>query len=369
MTAMEPATTVPSATATAVQLDRVTVVFPDGTHGLDDVSLRVGSGEVLALVGPSGSGKTTLLRSLAGFIRPGSGRIAVAGRTVASAERFIPPEERRLGMVFQQHAIWPHLSVGGNVEYPLRQRRVPRAERRRRVDEVLALVGLPGSAKRDPAELSGGQRQRIALARAIVDRPGALLLDEAFSALDEPLRMRLRLEVRRMSKDLGLTVVHVTHDRQEALAIADRVAVLADGRLQQIAAPADLLTAPASPLVAAFLDDATLLEGVLDGDRFHPDRLPTSIPVALGPGSPRGAGGCRGTLAVLPAAVDLAVVDHAASDAAPAHVTAALFGSPAHTVTVDWNGVEFRARIAGRLPQQGEPVDVRIGSGLFFPEG
>lgn len=235
-----------------IQLRGLGVTFPDGTTGLSDINLTVEPGEFVALVGPSGSGKTTLLRTIAGFIAPTVGTLLIDGDPMTG----VAPEKRHLGMVFQQHAVWPHMNVFENVAYPLRRGRQFSTER---VSEALDMVGLGGFAKRKPASLSGGQRQRVALARAIVADPRVLLLDEALSALDEPLRDSLRRDLVSLVRSKGLTTIHVTHDRAEALALADRVVVLSGGKILQVAPPAELLAAPNSAEVASFIADATVL--------------------------------------------------------------------------------------------------------------
>lgn len=339
-----------------VDLDGVSVRFADGTTGLADVDLAIGDGEIVALVGPSGSGKTTLLRTIAGFQAPSSGTISIAGERVAGGGCAVAPEHRRLGMVFQQHAVWPHWRVGQNVAYPLRLARVPRAERASRVEEALELVGLAGLADRDPATLSGGQRQRVALARAIVARPRVLLLDEALSALDEPLRDRLRLELRTLARSLGLTLVHVTHDRAEALALADRVAVLDDGRVQQVAAPATLVHAPETPFVARFLSDATILGGAIDATGFTTDddaiRLPSSVLEQAHAG--------RAEVAILPADLEL----EPAADGA-ATVVSSLFARDGNDVMLDWHGIRARCTSRSR-PEVGDRVHVHVRRAIAF---
>ncbi|MDH6236326.1 ABC transporter ATP-binding protein [Cryobacterium sp. CG_9.6] len=346
----------------SLTIEGLGLTYPNGTAGLTDVDLNVADGEFVALVGPSGSGKTTLLRAIAGFISPSSGSITIGDQIVADANRGVPPERRQLGMVFQQHAIWPHLSVAQNVGYPLKLSRLPRREREARVAEVLQLVGLPGYENRNPATLSGGQRQRIALARALAGSPKLLLLDEALSALDEPLRAALRLELRSLATAIGLTVVHVTHDRDEALAIADRVVVLNEGRILQVASPDELLKRPASAFVASFLSDATLLPGTLGPDAFtalgHPCRVhqkhvDTRSVGMTGPG----------TLAVLPADIVL----HPALEGAEAGVVvSSLFGRTASDVVVTWRGVNMRCSVADRRPRVGERVTIEILRGLFY---
>ena len=199
---------------------------------LDGASLAVGEGERVAILGPSGSGKTTVLRLLAGLAVPDAGRVLVDGRTAAAPGRLlIPPERRGIGMVFQDLALWPHLSVAGNLELGLRARGIPRAERRRRTAEMLALVELADRARSRPAELSGGEQQRVALARALVLRPRALLLDEPLSSLDPPLARRLRGVILDLHRRLGFALLHVTHDREEAEAVAGRILRLERGRL------------------------------------------------------------------------------------------------------------------------------------------
>jgi iron(III) transport system ATP-binding protein len=218
----------------------------------------VPAGKVVALLGPSGCGKTTLLRCIAGLERPDAGEVRLAGRLLCGPGEHVPPERRRIGMVFQDGALFPHLSVAGNVAYGLR-----REERQGgRVEEALALVDLAGFGQRAPASLSGGQQQRVALARALVTRPTALLLDEPFSNLDTLLRVQIRAEVQRLLADLGVTAVFVTHDQEEAFVVGDEVAVMLGGRIVQQATPAELYRAPASRAVAAFLGDANLLPGV-----------------------------------------------------------------------------------------------------------
>jgi iron(III) transport system ATP-binding protein len=225
---------------------------------LDRVGLRVPAGRVMALLGPSGCGKTTLLRCIAGLERPEEGRVRLDDRLLSGPGVFVPPERRRIGMVFQDGALFPHLSAAGNVGYGL-----PRAERHGpRVAEALALVDLAGFGDRMPASLSGGQAQRVALARALVTRPSVLLLDEPFSNLDTILRVQVRAEVQRLLADLGVTAVFVTHDQEEAFVVGDEVAVMLAGRIVQQAAPAELYRAPASRAVAAFLGDANLVPGV-----------------------------------------------------------------------------------------------------------
>ncbi|WP_087118086.1 ABC transporter ATP-binding protein [Corynebacterium urinipleomorphum] len=348
-----------------IRFENVSVVFPGGTQGLSDVTLDVAAGEFLALVGPSGSGKTTLLRSLAGFVEPTTGNVYVGGRDMTG----IPPEDRHMGMVFQQHAVWPHMTVAENVAYPLTRAGVDKHERARRVGEALALVGLDGLQDRKPDALSGGQRQRVSLARAVVGEPRVLLLDEALSALDEPLRDVLRRELVALTRTRGLTTLHVTHDRQEALAMADRIAVLDHGELQQVASPDELYSSPASAWVAQFFSDATVLTARRDGFEyvsadpsmtFHRSNLVTADGTAA-----RDLGE-EIDIAVLPSAVR--IVDASDPSAARGTVESSLFELDGHSVTVDVDGTTFRAKVRGRRPRIGDTVGVRTERVLAYPK-
>jgi spermidine/putrescine ABC transporter ATP-binding subunit len=224
----------------------------------DGVSLSIPAGGFLALLGPSGSGKTTILMSVAGFERPDAGRILIGREDITD----IAPYRRGIGMVFQKYALFPHMTVAENVAYPLRQRGVGRAEREERVRESLDLVRLEGLGSRLPAQLSGGQQQRVALARALVYRPPVLLMDEPLGALDRKLREQLQIELKQLQRNLGTTVIFVTHDQQEALSLADRVAVLNQGRVVQVGTPNELHDTPATSFVADFIGEANVLRGI-----------------------------------------------------------------------------------------------------------
>lgn len=213
-----------------------------------DVSLALGAGELLAVLGPSGCGKTTLLRMAGGYERPDAGHVRIHGRDVTS----LAPEHRNVGMVFQNYALFPHMTVHDNVEFGLRMRGVSREERRQRAAAMLALVGLEGVGKRKPAELSGGQQQRVALARALIIEPAVLLLDEPLANLDRAVRFRLRDELRGLQQRLRIPAILVTHDQDEALTIADRIAVMQDGRIEQTGRALDLCLRPATPFVSQF---------------------------------------------------------------------------------------------------------------------
>ncbi|HEX5466843.1 MAG TPA: ABC transporter ATP-binding protein [Candidatus Limnocylindrales bacterium] len=223
------------------------------------VSLGLEAGEFLALLGPSGSGKTTILMCLAGFERATGGRIFIDDEDVTTT----PPDKRDIGMVFQRYALFPHMSVLDNVAFPLRMRRRPRAEREALARAALELVRLPGVAERRPHQLSGGQQQRVALARAIVFRPRLLLMDEPLGALDKKLRESLQLEIKQLQRQLGTTVLYVTHDQHEALTMADRIAVMHEGAVQQVGPPQQLYEEPANTFVADFLGETSFVDGVV----------------------------------------------------------------------------------------------------------
>jgi putative spermidine/putrescine transport system ATP-binding protein len=248
---------------------------------VDDVSLEIAEGEFFTMLGPSGSGKTTTLRMIAGFEKPDTGRIELGGKDVSR----LPPFDRDVNTVFQDYALFPHLTVQQNVEYGLRVKRVPRAERRSRAEEALRLVRLSGFGDRKPGQLSGGQRQRVALARAIVNRPQALLLDEPLGALDLKLRQELQLELKRIQEDLRMTFVYVTHDQEEALTMSDRIAVFNEGRIEQVASPAEAYEHPATEFVAGFIGTSNVIER--DGRTFtvRPEKI-RILSDAAGDGEP-----------------------------------------------------------------------------------
>jgi iron(III) transport system ATP-binding protein len=264
----------------AVAVECVGIGLAYGTNQvLKDVTLSIEPGEFFALLGPSGSGKSTLLRLIAGFNQHNRGRLLVDGRDITG----VPPHARNIGMVFQSYALWPHLNVYDNVAFGLVERRVPRNDIRRRVADALALVGLADYGSRRPGQLSGGQQQRVAVARTIVIEPQVLLLDEPLSNLDKKLREQMRLELKRLQRALGITTIFVTHDQEEAMTTADRMAVLEAGVLQQVGTPRELFDAPANRFVAGFVGSTNLLPGRTDAVRgvFVADGL-GEIPVPPG---------------------------------------------------------------------------------------
>jgi iron(III) transport system ATP-binding protein len=226
---------------------------------LDDVSLAVADGELVAILGPSGCGKTTLLRQIAGFDKPDAGRIAIGEEEVSSAAQHVPPERRRIGIVFQSYALWPHMTVAQNVAYGLTVAGVKEPERTRRVEAALALVDLAGYAQRAPAMLSGGQRQRVALARCLVTEPSLVLLDEPLANLDVHLHAAMEREFSRFHERTGTTMIYITHDQAEAMALADRIAVMHKGRVLQFATPWQLFREPSDAIVAAFVGEGMVV--------------------------------------------------------------------------------------------------------------
>jgi putative spermidine/putrescine transport system ATP-binding protein len=268
---------------TAIELRHVVKRFGGGVTALRDLNLAVEDGEFLAFLGPSGCGKTTTLRLVAGFEAPTSGEVVLGGRRMAG----VPPEKRDVGIVFQNYALFPHMTVQGNVEFGLEMRKVGRSERRRRVGEILERLQLHGLAGRRPAELSGGQQQRTALARALVMNPRVLLLDEPLANLDRRLRDEMQIYIRDLQRELGITTIHVTHDQSEALTMAQRVAVMSDGQVQQLGTPDDVYWRPANSEVARVMGLTNLLDGVVTRVDGHDCVVDTP----LGPISSRHAGG------------------------------------------------------------------------------
>src|ERR687898_1080572 len=246
----------------AIELVSVEKEFVTGGHdvrAVERVDLEIAEGEFFSLLGPSGCGKTTTLRMIAGFEEPTNGQILLHGRDMVG----VPPFRRDVNMVFQQYALFPHMDVFENVAFGLRRKRVDKGEIKRRVAEALALVELGGREKRKPRQLSGGQQQRVALARALVNRPRALLLDEPLGALDLRLRKQLQIELKRIQQDVGITFVHVTHDQEEAMSMADSIAVMSEGRIEQAGGAADLYERPRTEFVANFLGVSNLVDARL----------------------------------------------------------------------------------------------------------
>jgi iron(III) transport system ATP-binding protein len=310
--------------AERITIENLGKTYPGGHEALRDVSLDVGPGTFLVLLGPSGSGKTTLLRCLAGIERLTSGRIAIGDRTVAEGSAHVPPDQRDLSMVFQDYALWPHLTALDNVAFALRRRRLPRASCRERAAVMLERVGLADFARRYPNELSGGQQQRVALARALIADTGLILCDEPLSNLDADLRERMRVEISSLVREAGATTVYITHDQAEAFALADQIGVLEEGVLVQAGTPEDVYHHPATPFVARFTGlagelrvrvaahggDGTLEIVAADG---AVGRLPVMRPTGGGAG-PAGGGlgpGDAALLAIRPTGVFLT---HAEAD-------------------------------------------------------
>ena len=266
-----------------VRIEHVFKRFGDVT-AVSDFDLTVKDGEFVSLLGPSGCGKTTSLRMIAGFERATEGEIYIGDHCVSShiKNTFVPPEKRDIGMVFQSYAVWPHMTVTENVAYPLKIQKVPKEERAARVAEMLKLVHLDEYGSRYPHQLSGGQQQRVALARALVMRPGLLLLDEPLSNLDAKLRESMRFEISSIQKELGITVIYVTHDQSEAMTMSDRVVVMNRGVIQQIGTPYEIYRNPANKMVADFIGLVNFVEGEVQGDRVYISGTGVSFPNTSG---------------------------------------------------------------------------------------
>ena len=319
------------ADAAFLDIDRLTVRYGP-LQVLHDLSLAVARGEFVALLGSSGCGKTTLLRTIAGFLRPASGRLTVGGRDITSLD----PDRRGMAMVFQSYALWPHMTVAQNIGYGLKLRRLDRSTIAAKVEDLLAMLGLDGLGQRNVMALSGGQRQRVALGRALAIDPEILLLDEPLSNLDARIRQTVRHEIRALQRRLGITAIHVTHDREEAMVMADRIVILDAGRIAQAGPPEAIYNNPASPFVADFMgaDNTVELDATLSATevvvaagadhaavRLDRELLPTAAALP-GQGELRLRAFFRGEAAELAAETDAAVVAETAAVRLTGHVTA-----------------------------------------------
>ncbi len=354
----------------AVELDGVTKRYGE-TAAVDSVSLRIREGEFFTLVGPSGCGKTTTLRLIAGFETPTAGAVRFVGEDVSG----VPPERRDVGVVFQNYALFPHMTVGENIGYGLKFADSPdRQSRDERVAELLELVDLPDAADRDPESLSGGQQQRVAMARALAPSPDLLLLDEPMSALDAQLRERLRVQVRAIQSELGITTVYITHDQEEALAISDRMAVMRAGAPEQTAAPRDVYRRPASQFVAKFIGDNNVFVGrVTKVTEVSADAADDTSVAAVDVGSET----LRVALGGAGDALDVAVGDRLTFCVRPeylridggesrirATVANAEFLGETTRVTLDWDGrdlvVRTRDPLSGGVVAGFDPEDAHV---------
>lgn len=336
-------------------------------RALDRVSLDIGAGEFLVVLGASGCGKTTLLRVIAGLHRPSNGEVWIGGQMVSGNGRFVPVEDRGVGIVFQSYALWPHMSVAGNVGFALARRGVSRAERQRRVIQALQQVGLEDYAARRPMELSGGQRQRVALARCLARAPRIVLLDEPLASLDPGLRGAMQGELVTMHQRLGSTFVYVTHDQSEALGLADRIALMQQGRILQCDPPRVIYDCPASPAVARFVGGGTLIPAIMlapatDG-RARVRAADAEWLVRAGPGSASGPA----TLCVRPH--DLALGQAADPGSVRAVVLEGRYQGSHWLVRVRLEGgTELEAAHGGEPPARGKWVGLRILDGWVVPD-
>ncbi|MCP5150956.1 MAG: ABC transporter ATP-binding protein [Ectothiorhodospiraceae bacterium] len=337
---------------------------------VDRVSLEVADGEFLAVLGPSGCGKTTMLRLVAGFERASDGEVRIGGRLVSAPGLHVPPEERHVGIVFQTYALWPHMTVAGNVGYPLRVARVARSDREARVEAALATVGLAGLGGRRPAELSGGQRQRVALARCLVMEPRLVLLDEPLANLDVHLRAAMEDEFVRLHRATGATMLYITHDQAEAMALADRIAVMDGGRIVQVAAPRTLYREPATPMVAAFVGRGAVMPAeVLDAGNgrcavvLREARTTMRCTAGQRPG--------QATVSLRPEWLGLDDTRGAAADGLAGRVRRVVYRGRAYDVevTLDGGGVEQEVLLSVETPpDEGAAVRVRVLDGWVVPD-
>jgi len=349
-----------------ILLDKVSKSF--GEHGaVRELTLEIGERELLVLLGPSGCGKSTTLRLLAGLETPDAGEIYMNGRAVSK----LPPRERDLAMVFQSYALYPHLTVAENIAFPLRVRKMPREEAERRVREAAARLALDGLLERRPRELSGGQRQRVALARAIVRHPNAFLMDEPLSNLDAQLRVQTRGELKHLQHELGVTTVYVTHDQAEAMVLGHRIAVLREGRLQQVDTPANVYHCPANRFVAGFVGSPAMnfLDGRADPSAgvFAADGLAVPLEPAV---LARAAGRARVTLGIRPEHVRISAAAQPAQAgwlAARVYVTEPV-GSELYLL-LEAGGARITARAPADAPQAftfDQPIWFRFDSGRVY---
>ncbi len=344
----------------------------EGNPVLRELSLTVRDGEFFTLLGPSGCGKSTTLHCVAGLERPSAGRIVVGERVFVDSNRgtFLAPEERNLGMVFQSYALWPHMTIAGNLAFPLALRKVPRARQRQHIHAALEKVGLAGLARRYPHQLSGGQQQRVALARALVYSPALLLLDEPLSNLDARLRDQARAWLKQLQGELGLTTVYVTHDQEEALALSDRIAVMSEGRILQVADPHTLYLHPASPEVAAFVGRCNFLRGTLeasDGAR-HRVRLDDGDAVLEAECDFAAPPGAAVTVAIRPEWFEATTTDRptaAGTNRLSGTLVTASYVGARHQCQVRLGGEVVEVEVPGPAPQQDmqlalAPTNVRL---------
>ena len=350
-----------------ITIERLTKRFGDHTV-LKGIDVQIGAGELFFLLGPSGCGKTTLLRAVAGLNEPDEGRILAGGRDVTH----LPPHQRDMGMVFQSYALWPHMTLRENVAFGLEMRGIPKADAGPRVVRALEMVKLADRADSKPNELSGGQQQRVALARALVIKPQCLLLDEPLSNLDAKLRLEMRTEIRRICKEAGLTAIYVTHDQKEALSIADRLAILDQGRLLQVGAPQEVYTRPKSRFIAQFIGETTFVEGCVRGMRDGLAEVETAAGAFQAAAPEPFAAGATVWLSVRPEAVQLHT-DRAAGPnvfAAQLHGTVYLGEVAQHLVDlgggVSLKALETRPKLVARDDASAatriyvDPADVQV---------
>lgn len=339
-----------------VELEDVSVDY-GSVRVLEDFSLEVRRGELVALLGPSGSGKTTVLRTIAGFLHPSHGSIRVSGRDVTH----VRPHKRAIGVVFQSYALFPHMTVAENIAYPLKVRKQPRAATRQRVEELVDLVRLGGHADKKPARLSGGQAQRVAIARALAMEPDLLLLDEPLSNLDANLRRDVGEEIRRLQQRTGSTAIMVTHDRQEAFGMADRIAVLRQGKIEQVGRPEELYRRPATPFMATFVGEANLIQGVVS-DGSSVDRRVT-VRTAMGDLRANGDSAPGTAVEVLVRPEDVRLADGATDQVVSGRVSETFYYGDSIVTTLEIEGVRLSMVSSGStqpILAAGETVRLRL---------